>query len=220
MNPQSGSQEALVLSYLELRKAVGIIGLTLPFVLALGKIFLGSSGIQPTISDYYETHMRDVFVGSLCAIGVFLMSYRYGRVDRIAGRLACVFAIGVALFPTGSAIRAIHSLHLWCAGLLFLTLAYFSLGLFTKTGGSKEQRTRQKIQRNRFYYVCGYTILACIAGLVCIFLLGVDDRYKPRFWLESIAIIAFGVSWLIKGETILKDEKSEKYLTTTSGAAI
>ena len=26
------------------------------------------------------------------------------------------------------------------------------------------------------------------------------------FWLETIAVLAFGVSWLTKGEAILKDE--------------
>jgi hypothetical protein len=76
MNPQFGPQEPLVLSYLGLRKAVGIIGLALPFVLAFGKILLQSPGIQDSISAYYYTDMGNVFVGSLCAIGVFLMSTR------------------------------------------------------------------------------------------------------------------------------------------------
>jgi uncharacterized membrane protein len=29
---------------------------------------------------------------------------------------------------------------------------------------------------------------------------------NPVFWLESIAVVAFGVSWLVKGEAILKDK--------------
>jgi hypothetical protein len=29
----------------------------------------------------------------------------------------------------------------------------------------------------------------------------------PVFWLESIAVFAFGVSWFVKGEGILEDEK-------------
>ena len=28
----------------------------------------------------------------------------------------------------------------------------------------------------------------------------------PLFWLESIVIVAFGVSWSVKGEAILRDE--------------
>jgi len=83
-----------------LRKAIGIIGISLPFVLAFGKIILGSPGIQSSISGYYYTGMRDVFVGSLCAIAVFMMSYKgYDHRDELAGDLACAFASGVALFP-------------------------------------------------------------------------------------------------------------------------
>ena len=107
MSHDSGPQGFLVLSYLDLRKAVGIIGFALPFVLAFGKILLQGSGIQSSISGYYYTDMRNVFVGSLCAIGVFLMSTRgYDRKDEIAGILACVFAVGVALFPTTPDIGA------------------------------------------------------------------------------------------------------------------
>ena len=93
--------DPLVISYLGLRKVVGIIGLALPFALAFGRIFLQGHGIEGSISCYYYTVMRNVLVGSLCAIGVFLMSCQgYDRKDEIAGYLASVFAIGVALFPT------------------------------------------------------------------------------------------------------------------------
>ena len=31
------------------------------------------------------------------------------------------------------------------------------------------------------------------------------DAHNLTFWMEAIAIEAFGISWLIKGETILTD---------------
>ena len=31
----------------------------------------------------------------------------------------------------------------------------------------------------------------------------------PVFWLETIAILAFGFSWITKGEAILKDEEND-----------
>jgi hypothetical protein len=168
LNQQSGPQGFLVLSYLDLRKAVGIIGFALPLVLVFGKILLEGPGIQNSISSYYYTDMRNVFVGSLCAIGVFLMSTRgYDRKDEIAGILACVFAVGVALFPTTPDICAtsqdklIGGLHLSFAALLFLTLAYFSLALFTKTA-SENLPTPRKLRRKTVYRVCGYPILASI----------------------------------------------------------
>lgn len=205
----------LVLSYLGLRKAIGIIGISLPFVLAFGKMLLESPGIQSSISAYYYTNMRDVFVGSLCAIAVFMMSYRgYDRKDALAGKLACAFAIGVALFPATPVVRVtLHSpvtgaIHIICAFFLFLTLAYFSLVLFRKTDPNKKP-SRRKLQRNQVYTVCGYSILASIAMIAILALLPHESpvkKFKPYFWLESLTVVAFGISWLTKGEAILKDE--------------
>jgi hypothetical protein len=215
LNHLSDSSNTLVLSYLGLRKAIGIIGTSLPFVLAFGKMLLESPGIQSSISAYYYTDMRDVFVGSLCAIAVFLMSYRgYDRRDHLAGDLACAFAIGVALFPTTpegnatSQTAVIGAIHIICAFSFFLTLAYFSLVLFRKTDPNKSP-SRRKLQRNMIYTVCGYTILVSIAMIAILALFPHNAPVKkldPFFWLESLAVVAFGISWLTKGETILKDE--------------
>jgi hypothetical protein len=159
--------------------------------------------------------MRDVFVGSLCAIAVFLMSYRgYERKDDIAGDLACVFALGVALFPTTPDVNItprdniIGALHLLFAAGFFLTLAFFSLVLFRKTDPTRAP-TRGKLKRNAVYTLCGYTILVCLAFIVVVAFLSSDSpvkRLDPVFWFEAAAIVAFGVSWLTKGEAILKDE--------------
>src|SRR2546425_8304895 len=123
---------SLVIGYLTLRKAVGLLGTALPFVLSLGAFLLFHTGIQASMSSYYHTGMRDVFVGTLCAIGVFMISYRgYERQDDVAGDLACVFAVGVALFPTALRedlpLEAIRALPLLFAALVFFTLAFFSL---------------------------------------------------------------------------------------------
>jgi hypothetical protein len=32
------------------------------------------------------------------------------------------------------------------------------------------------------------------------------EAYKPVYWLETLAILAFGISWLTKGEAILGDK--------------
>jgi len=214
ITPGDPATTSLVISYLTLRKAVGVIGTALPFVLVPGKWLLQGGGIQPSISAYYYTSMRDVFVGSLCAIGVFLLSYRgYDRVDDLTGNLACVFAVGLALFPTAPASSAsaaqvvVGYVHLALASAYFLTLAYFSLALFTKTDPAKPMTARKK-QRNLVYTVCGYTILVSIALVVVDFAFlkhsGVQ-ALDPVFWLESAAVLAFGISWLTKGEAILGD---------------
>ena len=161
MNAQTASGDSLVLSYLGLRKAIGLIGMALPFVLAFGKVAFESPGLQSSVSAYYYTVMRDVFVGSMCAMAVFFMSYRgYERQDALAGKLASVFALGVALFPAaplGSEIaheKVVGAVHLLCATCFFLTLSYFSLVLFRKTNPAAAP-TPHNLQRNAVYTACG-----------------------------------------------------------------
>ncbi|MBI5280248.1 MAG: DUF998 domain-containing protein [Candidatus Solibacter usitatus] len=216
MKGQPVDSGSLVCSYLSLRKAVGIIGAALPFALAFGRALLEGPELQSSLSSSYYSGMRDLFVGSLCAIAVFLMPYRgYERIDDIAGDVACVFGVGRALFPAAPDLNAtagqklIGALHFTFAALFFLTVAYFALVLFRKTDPSKTP-THRKLQRNAVYAVCGCTMLACLALIAVLAALpdgAPIKRIHPVFWLESLAIVAFGVSWLTKGEAILKDQE-------------
>jgi len=219
MEKELTAERTLVFSYLTLRKAIGLLGVGLPFTVVLGALIFFQTGIQGSISSYYYTGMRDVLVGTLWAIGFFLLSYKgYERADDIAGNLGCVFAVGIALFPTEPDTNPsmdaswIGYVHLTFAALFFLTLIYFSLFLFTKTDPSKPP-TRRKLQRNRIYRGCGYAMAVCILLIAIYFILLNEEasplkEYDPVFWLETIAIVAFGISWLTKGEAILKDEVS------------
>lgn len=203
-------EQSLVLSYLGLRRAVGYIGIGLPFVLLAGGLLRGGP-LPGSISAYYYTGLRDVLVGALFAVATFLISYRYGSPDTGASTLAGVTAIGAALFPTVPAAptvqeRIVGAMHLTFAGVFFLTLAYFCLFLFTRT--DQPEPTRRKAQRNVVYRTCGVLIVACIVLAVLADTLlprPLVDATHPVFWLESVAIIAFGLSWLVKGETILRD---------------
>lgn len=203
---------ALLIPYLTLRKAVGVIGIALPIVLATGRWLIDAPGILSSISAYYHSPMRDVMVGSLCAIGVFLLSYRgYDRFDNWLGNLACLFAVGTALFPMApktcptSAQLFIGTLHSVFGGGFLLSLAIFSLVLFRKTGA---RPTTRKLVRNRVYSVCGWLIVVCLLGIAGEFMLPESSPltdYKLVFWFEAMAIWAFGWAWFTKGGGILKD---------------
>ena len=215
MNPDPALEQSLLHSYLTLRKLVGLLGTAFPFLLSIGAWIVFHTGLQASMSGYYYTGMRDVFVAVLCVIGFFLLFYRGNeRKDDIAGDLACVFAVGVALFPTAPEYptpheRWIGSVHLAFAALFFSTLTYFSLFLFTKTSPHRLP-TRRKSQRNRVYRVCGCTMATCIVSMFALALLHgtvepAVQAYRLVYWLEAIAVVAFGISWLTKGEAILKD---------------
>ncbi|MCX6334237.1 MAG: DUF998 domain-containing protein [Bacteroidia bacterium] len=197
-------------SYLSLRKTVGWIGILLPFVLPLGAIVVfGEDTIRKNLSVYYYSGMRDVFVGALCAIALFLFFYKgYDKWDNRAANLAGFFALGIAFFPTvqSGPYNIYATIHLICAALFFTILAAMSIFLFTK---SKPGPTKRKLIRNKIYIICGLVMIASMAG-VLIFLL-FFARKKPEsafiFWGETVTLIAFGISWLTKGGTLYPDKK-------------
>lgn len=213
------AKDPIVLSYLALRKAVGGVAVCLPVVLAIPWWFVSQHAIQSSISGYYYTGMRNVFVGSLCAIAMFMLCCRgYDRNDEISGILSAAFGLGVAFFPTAPDTCAteyqtrIGVVHYIFAGLLFSILAYFCLVLFKMTAKEKIL-TRRKVQRNLVYTICGWVIVASMAlMIVCNKLLNVKHvigPLTPTFCFESTALVAFGVAWLTKGETFLQDEKPQ-----------
>lgn len=226
---QLEKENKLVLSYLTARKLIGILGFFLPFILVLGSIIFGCcKELQDSISNYYHTNMRDVFVGYVCSLSIFLFSYKgYDITDRIVSALAGLFGVIVALMPTnikiGSFNGTIPQCNIWCdveqysvigtihliaAGLFILSMAYFTLFLFTK---GETNPTPEKIIRNKIYKGAGYIMLVCITILVIFFVLPDTItnpllKYKPVFWLETIAFVAFGSSWLVKGGLFFKDK--------------
>ncbi len=225
MSARSVRRNPAVLSYHTLRRSVGLIALSLPLVLAIGVIFLHLLGpshalphplLQRSISDYYYTPMGNYLIGSLGAIAAFLICSRgYDLTDEIAGYLAGIFTIGAAFFPPVDPRIALHTplqlrlqfIHTCFAACMFLTLAYFCLFLFRKSSPDKPL-TRRKRHRNTLYLLCGEVILICNFLMVAVtfFTIGpLLDSARPLLLSESLALAAFGVAWLTKGEVFLKD---------------
>ncbi len=205
---ENPTTEWLAVSYLTLRRVVGLMGVLLPVLLALGCLIISPQcdGLKESISAYYGSSMRNLFVGILFTIGWFLFSYKgYEKRDDRAGDLACLFALGVALFPITNPHKWVQVIHLVSAAALFSTLAYFSIVLFTKSDGNP---TLRKITRNRIYQICGWIMLVCI-GLILVFKVFLQGTFivslKPTFWLETFALWAFGVSWMTKGKLLWDD---------------
>lgn len=222
---QKEKENKLVLSYLALRSAVGFLGISFPFVLVLGAMLFGAcSGFQNSISDYHNTSMRDVFVGILSAIALFLFAYSgYNRLDFWMAKAAGTFAFMIAIFPDALDLNNsctiipnqnipswMATVHFISAACFFLVLAYFSIVLFTKTDPEKKDKpTPEKIKRNIWYKGCGYAMLLCIVLIFLYFKVPSLNQNLPHYTvlvLESIALWAFGISWVIKGETFLKDK--------------
>jgi len=236
-------ENSLVLSFLAVRQALGILGFALPVSLL---IYAGVSGngLEPSISDFYYTAMGDVLVGILCAIGVFLITYRgYAAEkgeklsDKWVSRIAGAAAIGVALFPmvqTGKPPCTAPEcpttgftghwsfLHFGSALVFFVCLALFCLVLFQRTGGTTAP-DQQKLSSNKIYTRCGWVIVGALVALALVFLTydngdeatrKIIDESELVFWLEAIGVFAFSISWLVKGQTL----RAVKALVATTAA--
>jgi hypothetical protein len=211
-------KDPVVLSYLALRKAVGIIAVSLPFAVAVPWGFVHHA-IETSISAYYYTGMRTVFTGSLCAIAMFMLCARgYDSKDEFFSVLSAICAIGVALFPTspGCPTRRqvdVGYVHYSFAALLFIVLAIFCLFLFTMSAHGRSV-TRKKIQRNRVYVASGIAIVISLI-LLPTFTLYLHKPYGG-ITFETTSLLAFGLAWLVKGEMFLKDEEASPTRTRTT----
>lgn len=218
---QERSATPEVISFRATRRAIGMLGVALPFVLWWGGLLLNNTVLQPSISHYYFTSMREAFVGVLCAVSLFLFTYKgYSKMDSYAANAAGFFSLMVAVFPTnliegypGQSMVAsmldtkIHNaIHLTSAGLFFVTLAFMSLFLFTKSNKPKSQWSEARKSRNTVYKVSGWIMLLCILLIgISEPLLGVGKTSKITFAMETVALFFFGISWLTKGEVVFAE---------------
>lgn len=209
-------QSELADSYAFLQRVVGVLAIGLPFVIAIGNYALGGHHLQGSISAFYYTHMGNWFVGTLCALAVFFLSYNIKplpghHVDKLITRATSVMAVMVAMFPTTSskpdqtgASQWVGRIHIASATTLFALLGVLSMFYFTKFDPAAGM-TAAKAHRNRLYRICGGTIFACIVFIAVAYITSAPESWHSVFFLESIAVIAFGVSWLVKGGIGLTD---------------
>jgi len=198
--PPPDSQHAR--AYMQLRRLVGYVGILLPILLVAGNALIFRGPILPSISHYYHSGMRDVLVGGLCAMGMFLFYYSgYDRWEDLAGIAGGVFALCVAFFPTveQGPLGITGTIHYISAMALFLTLATYSLFLF-----SRQQPDTSGRQFTTLHRICGLAMIAAVLGIVVFFLFfrsGHPDSFVP-LGLETAALWAFGVSWFAEGREL------------------
>lgn len=210
--------DQVVAAYYRVRQMLGALGVALPFML-LAAGWVEEGRILPSLSDYYHTIQRDIFVGCLFAIGTFLIAYRGhdpapGETlsDEILTNIAGFSAIAIALFPNESEAMQVTSFtqaafgmqaailghYLFAQGFLY-SLAWMCFVHFGRTGSP---------HRRRIYRGCGLAIVAvgvvatCAAigrrfGSEAVHAFVIDNSVV--FWCEAIGVWAFGIAWLTKG---------------------
>ncbi|GAA1851526.1 hypothetical protein [Asanoa iriomotensis] len=205
--PATTPRDDYTRSYLSVRTGIGVIGVTLPVLLMVGDYLFLPSGDVPrsSLSAYYHTGMRDVLVGALCAVAVFLVTYMISQPgwDNLLSTVAGLAAFGVALFPTAgrSPLTPLQSawgenrvslIHFICAAIFILSLAVISLRF-----GLAESPSRRG--RRWLHIGCALMIVAAVAFMLLTNALHSFATHSI-FWGETIATWSFGLSWLAKSK--------------------
>lgn len=202
-------------SYLAIRKAIGILGMSLPLLI----ILLGALIHQQTadsLSGYYHTSLRDLFVAILFGAGLLLIVYQGDNLtDKYLTTAAGILAILTVVFPTkvsgpeseiaNNMMLGIFQLqasvswicHIVFALSFFLVMSFICLFRFTRhRSNSPNERIRLDFQ----YKVCGLFILAgaIFSVTVKVFFRSYMQFY-PVLVVESISLGAIGYGWFLKG---------------------
>ncbi len=219
MNTAWGENPAL--SYRNMRAIIGYVGLTLPLALLLAGAVDGH--IESSLSAYYYTKVGDVFTGAMCVIGIFLVAYRLTAwaIDNIATTLSGIAALGVAFFhaaPQNATLNQLRlaDVHLTCAAVLFVLLGAISLFIFP-----------QDILPNEKWRVYWYMAFGSLIWLSIILMptlnwlaasfYGNDHVF---FILETICVMAFAVSFILKGHGQPSDPAFDRAAGQPPSAAI
>jgi hypothetical protein len=225
MSNRSDPAVLYVRSYLLTRTIVGIMGILLPFILIVGEVYFlrGGVHVRGSLSAYYHTSMRDIFVAGLCVIGFLLITYMSGLTrtwDFWLSLVAGVALLFVVFFPTRrpglsqdaplcgttpepggcSPVQQqfgenlVAGVHFAGAVVFILSLAWISF-LFARREKKYRSEPMARVQR-----ICGWTILGAVAWVVLGELLKIEiGELTPLYLGEVISVWAFGVSWLLKG---------------------
>ncbi len=211
-------------SFRTLQILIGALGMLMPLICGLGGYLFGRYNLQSSISAYFYTNCSEVFTGTLICLAAVMATYRgYEWVDDIISTITGFLAVGIALFPCllarveGKSVGFFqinsyysHIVHVACAGLFFLFLAVNSIFIFTLTD-EKKMNPMKKL-RNGIYIGCGVVIIIVLIILIVLnikYTILELEKVKAVFWLETILLEAFGISWLLKAGYILKDKEKQ-----------
>lgn len=221
------------------RLAVGVLGLLMPLLLIGGDVVFLSGGpsTRGSLSAYYHSGMRDVFVGILFVVGIFLVTYRIsGRRDPdnwltiIAGVAAVVVATsptwrdrpGLPLTPWQEYLGEprLAMIHLSAAGVFVVSLALVSL----RFGYRDWERSRAgeaglgpPYAHPTVHAMAGIVMLASLVAMGVLYAAGVEQilGYTVLLLVELVATAAFGISWLVKGADLAAQIRAVERAVTT-----
>lgn len=207
-------QDHMAGTYFGLRWGMVAIAIAFPILVAIGGVFLFHTGLLGSLSEYYYTGMRDVFVGLLVAIGACLYLYKgFSMSENVALNLAGIFVVCIAMFPTeagcGDNCTPI-TLHRIVSVLFFLCIAYVAIFKGPETLRLLPDEASRTKYRRTYKTLGTMMIVSPVVALISSLALEVSTGKKFVVVLaEWLAVWIFAAYWLFKSRE-LRSTAAEK----------
>lgn len=218
----------ILYSYYRIRKIIGLLGIFLPFIIfysfgdllasishfyytkaslfftailsAFGILLISYKGYEKDKGVEWLSDNQITFIGGVAAILVVLIPT---TCDGSNNELVAQICINGDYPLYGHDNALFRTIHLFSAGIFLFTMGYMSIFRFTKGPDNEEERERKIRTRNNIVYrITGYLVWASIAILLLEFVFHFHFTPYDVFIFECVAVMAFGISWLIKGKAI------------------
>ena len=178
-------------SYLYLSLGIGLIAVILPLLL----MWRGGYCIHDSMSSYYTRDIgssRDILVGFLCAVGVFLFLFHgLSSLENWLLNFAGFAIIMVALIPMPTS----EILHRGFAIVFFLLIGAVAVFL-SKGRVDKLPEGKRLFFKSAYSFVGAVMVLAPLLVTAVEFAVGSSSHWV--FWAEFIGIMSFAAYWFLK----------------------
>jgi hypothetical protein len=198
-----------VTAWLLHRLTIGIMGIAMPIILIVGERVLFSRDVvdfpRASLSAYYYSGLREIFVGTLFATGIFLITFKltHANTDNLITAIAGIGALGVAINPTGpdpgespvpwSRLLGVHTCQI-----------IHSISAIVFIGALAVMSHRFARHAGRWGWIHEVCAAVMVTAAVVALIAGARGIQHVGAWsglllVELICTFAFGISWLVRG---------------------
>jgi hypothetical protein len=195
-------------SFIVQRRGMAVLAAMFPLAFLASSFILHRTEFQTSISAYYWTHdlERNIFVGVLCAVAVFLVLYKgYNLLEDRILDVGGVSAAGVAFFPMdkfGDCTSSGVSAHGVLAVIFFACISFICIFMSENSLKDINEPHRRDWFRRRYRWCSGFMIgsiaLAVLSRLLPNEYIHALCENRAIFLFEAVGVWAFSAFWYIK----------------------
>ncbi|WP_328812011.1 DUF998 domain-containing protein [Rhodococcus sp. NBC_00297] len=206
--------EHIVGTYFALRAAMAIMAVGLPLLLVAWSLLDPDLPVLGSMSEYYYSPARDVFVGVLSGTGIALICYRgHGTLENGLLNAAGAFLVVVALVPTDPPGQSDFGLrmtvHAVAAVAFFVSFAVSVWRCADDTLDPSRDSERRIRRYRRAYRVVAVVVVVAPASALALVLV-LRQGALAVLVVEAVAVMTFGVYWALKSYELRGTELAEQ----------